>query len=134
MSEPEIPKITEVKPEDFPEILEQLKSLGAFTESDSYYPFELSIKLTDDRQVDISVKWDGDQGNSRDIATILDSLTNGYLDQQIVLALKLISQKDKNILDGVKRLLRKWMRLRDEREDSPFVDSFQPLMPQQRGN
>lgn len=133
--EKEIPNIHEVLPEDMGDVINLLKDMGLVNldgNTKVQFPFELRIKLTDTREVDVHVIWGGNKKYIKDIALILQALTDGSLNKEILLALTSLAGNDQNKMDAVSRLAKRWTKLRYDGEERPYIDSFQPLM-QERG-
>lgn len=132
MSEFDPPPINEATPEEIAEIVNQIRSELGLSAVDEHFPFQLNVRLTTSREVDISVLWDFDSSNAKDIAIILHSLTQGGLIKQIIMALNLLASKDPAKMSEVTKILRRWSKIREEGDDRPYIDSFQPLMPEHR--
>lgn len=130
MKESDIPKLSEVPPDQIVDVLKLLQEAGLYQEDKVTHPFELRIKLTDNREVDVHVIWDCDTHNVKDVATILEAATSGTLNKQILMALNFLAN-DPTKMRAVKQLVRKWNRAKDNHENRSYIDSFQPLMPQQ---
>lgn len=132
MSEFNPPPLNEATPEEIAEIVNQIKSELGLDIADEHFPFQLTVRLTESREVDISILWDFDSSNAKDIAIILHTLTQGGLTKQIIMALNLLAAKDPSKLADVTMILKKWSRIRDEGDNRPYIDPFQPLMPERR--
>lgn len=128
-SEQEIPKLSEVPPDQIVDVLKLLQEAGLYSEGKSVHPFELRIKLTENREVDVHVIWDCDVHNVKDVATILEAATSGTLNKQILMALNYLAGNDSGKSRAIKQLVRKWNRAKDSHENRSFIDSFQPLLP-----
>lgn len=131
--EQKIPDLKEVPPDQIEDVVKLLEEMGMVNlKGESPYLFEVKIGLTKTKQVDIHILWDCDKKTHRDSAIVLDALTNGTLNKQILLALNYLPGSDGDKADAVHRLIRRWVRLQEQGEEQPFVDSFQPLVPEQR--
>ena len=131
--EQKIPDLKEVPPDQIEDVVKLLEEMGMVNlKGESSYLFEVKIGLTKTKQVDIHILWDCDKKTHRDSAIVLDALTNGTLNKQILLALNYLPGSDGDKADAVHRLIRRWIRLQEQGEEQPFIDSFQPLVPEQR--
>lgn len=130
--EQKIPDLKEVPPDQIEDVVKLLEEMGVNIKGESSYLFEVKIGLTKTKQVDIHILWDCDKKTHRDSAIVLDALTNGTLNKQILLALNYLPGSDGDKADAVHRLIRRWIRLQEQGEEQPFIDSFQPLIPEQR--
>lgn len=131
--EQKIPDLKEVPPDQIEDVVKLLEEMGMVNlKGESSYLFEVKIGLTKTKQVDVHILWDCDKKTHRDSAIVLDALTNGTLNKQILLALNYLPGSDGDKADAVHRLIRRWIRLQEQGEEQPFIDSFQPLVPEQR--
>jgi len=131
--EQKIPDLKEVPPDQIEDVVKLLEEMGMVNlKGESSYLFEVKIGLTKTKQVDVHILWDCDKKTHRDSAIVLDALTNGTLNKQILLALNYLPGSDGDKADAVHRLIRRWSRLQEQGEEQPFIDSFQPLVPEQR--
>lgn len=124
-SEKEIPKIQDVPPDQVEEVVKMLEEMGLIRGENC--PFELRIRLTESREVDVNVIWSCEDKQLKDIAIVLDALTTGYLNKQILMAIAQLAGTDKVKLKTANTLIGRWNRIRESNENRPYIDSFQPL-------
>jgi len=136
MSESEnkfIPELKDVPPEQVEEVVKILQEMGlAGSKDDSNYIFEIRVGLTKSRQIDVHVLWDFDKKTYRESAILLDAITNGTLNKQILMTLTYLAGADSSKIEVANKIIRRWAKLQEDGEELPFIDSFQPLMPEQR--
>lgn len=136
MSESEnklIPDIKEVPPDQVEEVVKLLEEMGMTNlRGVPNYIFEIRFAITKNRQIEVNIEWDFDKKVYREAAILLDAITNGTLNKQILMTLTYLAGGEGDKIEIANKLLRRWTKLQEDGEEQPYIDSFQPLMPEQR--